>query len=181
MVVLVIDIHGVAADKAKGDAPVPAHANCPSAFAISSERMQDETREIHIFGLDRNLKSTQYQSQPLLVLRLYSGFRALEKETLKPLMSKAPNHDGIVTRHATGYKTPKSNADRWLCDAPQLLSNQATQRALKALLFDIPLERLVDEALVVSSASFIDPCLKPLYQLIIEADCDACLARSSGS
>ena len=69
MVVLVIDIHGVAADKAKGDAPVPTHANRPRAFAISGKGMQDETWEIHVFRLNGNLKSTQYQSQPLRVVR----------------------------------------------------------------------------------------------------------------
>jgi hypothetical protein len=40
------------------------------------------------------------------MLRLYPSFRALEKEALKPLVSEASNHEGIVTRYDTGYKTP---------------------------------------------------------------------------
>jgi hypothetical protein len=40
------------------------------------------------------------------MLRLYSSLRALEKEALKTFVSKASNHEGIVTRNATGYKTP---------------------------------------------------------------------------
>jgi hypothetical protein len=114
VIVHVIDIYSVAVDKAKSDTPVSTHANRPSAFAVSGERMQDQTGKINVFGLDRNLKSTQYQSQPLLVLRLYSGLGALEEETLKPLVSEASDHGGTVTRYATGYKVASLNLSRGL-------------------------------------------------------------------
>ena len=93
MIVLVVDVDGITSDKAKRDAPVAAHANGPGAFAITCARMQNKARKIHVFRPDRNLKPTQNQSQSLCVLRLYPGFRALEIEPLKTLMSEASDHE----------------------------------------------------------------------------------------
>ena len=106
MIVLAVDICGVPLDKPEGDTPITTDSHRPLAFAIARKRVQYQPGQIHIAGANRNVKAAKYEPQPLGVLRLNPGLRALEKEPLQALMPEGANHGPIVTRNVSGYKTP---------------------------------------------------------------------------
>lgn len=108
MIVLVVDVGGIAIDETEGDAPVAADADGPRSFARSGKRMQNQTWKIHVLRAGGDLQTPQNQSKTLFMLRLDTGLRAFQEEALKPLVSERPDHAAVVTRNVARRKTPNA-------------------------------------------------------------------------
>ena len=64
--------------------------------------MQSKSWQIHISRGCGGLQPGKYQSNSLLMLRLYSSFRPFCEETLESAVRKLLYHDATVTRYDSG-------------------------------------------------------------------------------
>ncbi len=101
MVVLLIDLNGVFARKGKCGSPVAADGDGPSPFESSFQRMQPQTRQVHILGRYRCGQTAQHQPEPLGMLGPDTSLRTRQKEPLKTTMAETGDDPGSVTPRVT--------------------------------------------------------------------------------
>ena len=65
MVVFVVHVLGIAVDEAEGYPPVCLHGDCPLAFALTSEFVKSEARDIHIRDGLGFVELCQNEAEPL--------------------------------------------------------------------------------------------------------------------
>jgi len=106
VVVLVVDAIDVLSYKDEGHSPVAAQSDRPRAAAISSERVQVKSRQVHVSRFRGHVQTAQDEPKPFRMLGLDLGSLAGGEEQLQPLVPEATDrHLGSVTRLYTGDKT----------------------------------------------------------------------------
>ena len=76
--------------KTENHPPVRPHSHGPEAFQWTSERMQTETRHIHMGHGRSGVKSYQNIPQLASVFRVYTALVVLFKKTLQPFVADGP-------------------------------------------------------------------------------------------
>lgn len=61
MVVLVVNVDGVATIKRERHSPIPAHFHGPSASTFSLQGMQAQAWQSHVARFDRYMEAAQYE------------------------------------------------------------------------------------------------------------------------
>ena len=90
---VVIDIINVlrAVVKAENHPPVGAYGNRPKAFRRAFERMQPESRQIHVVNGSSGVKRCQNIPQFADVFRVYAARVVLFKKQFQSLVADCPN------------------------------------------------------------------------------------------
>jgi hypothetical protein len=101
VIVHVINIVSVAILKAEHHTPVSAHGDRPKPGALTGQTVEAKARQSRVLRLNRRVKHSQNQSQPLGVSGLYCCQAAGPEESLKSAMSETSNH--IITHNVSGY------------------------------------------------------------------------------
>jgi hypothetical protein len=92
VVVRQINVESIAIFKAKNDPPVGAHNNRPKAFKIANERMQAQSRKVHVVDPFGCIQKAENIVDPLDVLCAYAFSIAVIEKTLKAFVAKADDH-----------------------------------------------------------------------------------------
>jgi len=82
--------------KLKSDPPVPIDPYRPTPFVGTFKSVKSETGNIHIFYYLSGVQGSKLHSQPLRMMRLYSGTGSGFEELLQTLMPKRPDHQALV-------------------------------------------------------------------------------------
>jgi len=80
----------------KSHCPVAVHPHRPAAARQTGQRMQAESRNIHIINGLRGIQCCQQHSQPFAVVGLNTGCAACCKEFLQPLVPERLDHGPII-------------------------------------------------------------------------------------
>jgi len=91
---MVIDIINVlrARVKAENHAPVGAHCNGPKALLLAFERMQPESRQVHVVNRGSCVKRRQNITQFARMFRVNSAWVVLLKKPFQSLVANGANH-----------------------------------------------------------------------------------------
>ena len=91
---VVIDIIDVLRSviKTKNHPPVSAYCNGPKAFHLALERMQPETRQIHMGNVGSGLKSRKNIPELIDMFRIYTARVVLFEKAFQPLMTDCLYH-----------------------------------------------------------------------------------------
>ena len=103
VIVHVVNIVSVAILKAEHHTPVSAHGDRPKSCLLTGQTVKAEARQSRVLGLNRRVKNSQNQPQPLRVSGLYFCQAASPEESLKSAMSETSNH--IATYHVSSYRS----------------------------------------------------------------------------
>lgn len=112
MVVLIINQHGVAMLKGKGQPPIAADGYRPLVFQPPLEQVQLPAGRIHVLGLARHVQTRQLESKARDVLCLYVGRTSGLKEGFDALVPEAADHGHSVYRGYTDRKLPHQPSER---------------------------------------------------------------------
>src|SRR5215470_18243083 len=93
MIVDVVDLDGIVALQAKHHAPVAADVHRPGAFQSTPERMQAQTRQVHVARLDRRIEPRKDESKPVAVCRLNATRASGFKECAQSLVAPSSDYD----------------------------------------------------------------------------------------
>ncbi len=103
MIVHVINIVSVPLMKAEYHTPVSAHGDRPKPGTLTGQTVEAKAGQSRVLRLNRRVKHSQNQLQPLGVSGLYFCQAAGPEESLKSAMSETSNH--IVTYHVSSYRS----------------------------------------------------------------------------
>jgi hypothetical protein len=111
VVVLIVKVLDVRAQKSETDTPVATHGDGPSDAPVTSQRVQAKAGQGHVTWFSGSTESAQDQSQFAGMLRLDSGRASTQEEALQTLVTEAEyGHASIVTRNVSGYNDVGSEA-----------------------------------------------------------------------
>lgn len=91
MVVNIIDVFGSVIET-ENHSPVSAYGNSPEASHLALERMQSETRQVHVGNSGSRVKRRKNIPQLADMFRIYTARVVLLEEAFQPLMTNAPYH-----------------------------------------------------------------------------------------
>ena len=74
MIILVIDVCGVAFIESESHAPIAANPHCPSTFPVAGERVQHEAWKVHVLGANRHIQTAENKPKPLAMLSVNARF-----------------------------------------------------------------------------------------------------------
>jgi hypothetical protein len=104
MIIGVIDVKNILAFKAQSHTPIRADSHGPVPLQLTFERMQFESRQVHVRDRAGRIKSNQDVSELHAVFGQYAARVIVIKKAIEPLVAEALDHLRIVMRYVTDVK-----------------------------------------------------------------------------
>ncbi len=102
MVIFVIDLRRIYADKTKRHAPIAADLNGPGASPRTLQFVKVQAGQVHVARIGRGVQPAENQPKPVCVSRLDASLTASGEEVFETLMPKCPDrHSMSVTYMVT--------------------------------------------------------------------------------
>src|SRR3990172_1891048 len=92
VVVKIIDVQRIVIGKAEHHSPVGANRDRPESFPVALERMEPESRQVHILNLPGSVEPRENVSQLLRVLREHPTWVVVLVKASQSLVTKRLNH-----------------------------------------------------------------------------------------
>ena len=105
MIVFVINIGHVRTIELECDSPVATDRYSPCSFPFSLERVQPESRQVHILRARGSMQACQNQPDTFVMLGLDASRGPFGEEPLQATVSETPYHEVTVTRYVSGVKS----------------------------------------------------------------------------
>lgn len=110
MIISVIHILNIAVRKTKCDSPVGADSHGPKSYQVTLQRMQAESRQVHILGSNGHIQTGQDIPQLVCMFSYNTARIILFVQPLQPFMAYRADHKS--QRNALRYRCQSEQARR---------------------------------------------------------------------